>query len=186
MTTTSRQTLVDYILHCDPLDKAIKLLALDFYFDDMSLALDVSSQSGILSSLQIFYQYSLLMKDAALDKAPWNSPWLCALFQIEKHGAKIRVKPGTLVYEHCERGSLSPTKVQLKNSERLIKLSREGFRKNLRCLLWERLNTRISEKDIVSSSPSLFDPCIHPSLHGTCPSHHDEASFNQIKGSDSI
>jgi hypothetical protein len=142
----------------------------------MSLALDSSSQSGILSSLQVFYQYSLLMKEAALDKAPWDSPWLCTLFQIEKHGEKVRIKPGTLVYEHCKRGSLL---VQSKNSARLTKLSREGFRKNLRCLLWERLNTRISEKDLVSSSLSLFDPCIQPTLHETCLSHHDEASFNK-------
>jgi hypothetical protein len=145
----------------------------------MSSALDVSSQSGILSSLQVFYQYSLLMKDAALDQAPWNSSWLCALFQIEKPGEKVRVKPGTLVYEHCKRGSSSPTKVQSKNSARLTKLSREGFRKNFRCLLWERLKTRISEKDLVSSSLSLFDPCIQPALHGNCPSHHDATLFNQ-------
>ena len=56
MSTTSRENIIDYILHFDARDKAFKLLALDFYFDDMSLALDVSSQSGILSSLQLFYQ----------------------------------------------------------------------------------------------------------------------------------
>jgi hypothetical protein len=140
----------------------------------MSLALEAPSQSEALSSLEVFYQYSLLMKEASFDKAPWNSPWLCALFQIEKHGEKVRMKPGTLVYdEHCRRSSLS------KNTVRLTKLSHEGFRKHLRCLLWERLNTRISERDLVSSSLLLFDPCIQPTLHETCPSHHDEASFNQ-------
>lgn len=154
-------------------------MALDFYFDDMSLALDVSSQCGILSSLQNFYQYSLLMRDAALDKAPWNSSWLCALFQFENHGEKVWMKSGTLVYEHYKRGNSSATTVQAKNSAYIIKVSRAQFRKNLRCLLWERLNTRISEKDIVSLSRSLFEPCIQPTVHETCPSHHDEASFNQ-------
>ena len=145
----------------------------------MSLALDVSSQCGILSSLQNFYQYSLLMRDAALDKAPWKSSWLCALFQFENHGEKVWMKSGTLVYEHYKRGNSSATTVQAKNSAYIIKVSRAQFRKNLRCLLWERLNTRISEKDIVSLSRSLFEPCIQPTVHETCPSHHDEASFNQ-------
>ena len=145
----------------------------------MSLSLDVSSQSGILSSLQVFYQYSLLMKDAALDKTPWNSPWLRELFQIEKHGEKVWMKSGTLVYEHCKRGNSSAATVQSKNSAHLIKVSRAEFRKNLRCLLWERLNTRISEKDLMSLSSSHFEPCIQPTFHETCPSHYDEDSFNQ-------
>jgi hypothetical protein len=179
MSTTSRKTLIDYILHSGARDKAFKLLALDFYFDDMSLALDVSSQSGILSSLQLFYQYSLLMKDAALDKAPWDSPWLCALFQIERCGEKVRMKPKTAIYEHYKRGSSSTTKVHPKNSARLTKFSREGLCQSLKGLLWERLNTRISEKDRVSSSLSLFDPCHQPALHGTCCSPHDETLFNQ-------
>ncbi|KAH9022668.1 hypothetical protein EDB84DRAFT_1564932 [Lactarius hengduanensis] len=141
----------------------------------MSSALDVSSQSGFLSSLQLFYEYSLLMRDGALDKAPWNSPWLCKLFQIERYGEKIRIKQGTLLYEHCTRGGSSRPKEQ-------IKLSRQMFSKSLNRLLWERLNTRISEKDRVSSSLSLFDPCIQPRpiLHETCCSDHlDEGWFNR-------
>ncbi|KAH8984682.1 hypothetical protein EDB92DRAFT_2117025 [Lactarius akahatsu] len=173
--TTSQKTLADHILHCDPLDKVLKLLALDFYFDDMSFALDVSSQSGFFSSLQLFHEYSLLMRDGALDKAPWNSPWLCTLFQIERYGEKVRIKRGTLLYEHCTRGGSSRPKEQ-------IKLSRQTFSKSLNRLLWERLNTRISEKDHVSSSLSLFDPCIQPRpiLHETCcPDHLDEGWFNR-------
>ncbi|KAH8984684.1 hypothetical protein EDB92DRAFT_2117028 [Lactarius akahatsu] len=173
--TTSQKTLADHILHCNPLDKVLKLLALDFYFDDMSSALDVSSQSGFLSSLQLFHEYSLLMRDGALDKAPWNSPWLCTLFQIERYGEKVRIKRGTLLYEHCTRGGSSRPKEQ-------IKLSRQMFSKSLNRLLWERLNTRISEKDRVSSSLSLFDPCIQPRpiLHETCCSDHlDEGWFNR-------
>ncbi|KAH8981157.1 hypothetical protein EDB86DRAFT_2835005 [Lactarius hatsudake] len=173
--TTSQKTLADHILHCDPLDKGFKLLALDFYFDDMSSALDVSSQSGFLSSLQLFYEYSLLMRDGALDKAPWNSPWLCTLFQIERYREKVRIKQGTLLYEHYTRGRSSRLKEQ-------IELSRQMFSKSLNRLLWERLNTRISEKDRVSSSLSLFDPCIRPqpTLHESCCSDHlDESWFNR-------
>ncbi|KAH9065009.1 hypothetical protein EDB87DRAFT_1574732 [Lactarius vividus] len=151
--TTSQKTLADHILRCDRLDKALKLLALDLYFDDMCSALDVSSQSGFLSSLQLFYEYSLLMRDAAFDKAPWNSPWLCMLFQIERHGEKVRIKQGTLLYEHCTHGGSSRPKEQ-------IKLSRQMFSKSLNRLLWERLDSRISEKDRVSSSLSLFDLCV--------------------------
>ncbi|KAH9016161.1 hypothetical protein EDB85DRAFT_1898307 [Lactarius pseudohatsudake] len=174
-TSTTPQKTLDHILRCDPLDRASKLLALDFYFDDMSSALDVSSQSAFLSSLQLFYEYSLLMRDGALDKAPWNSPWLCTLFQIERYGEKVRIKPGTLLYEHCTRGGSSRPKEQ-------IKLSPQMFSKRLNRLLWERLNTRISEKDRVSSSLSLFDPCIRPRpiLHETCCSDHlDEGWFNR-------
>ena len=176
MSTTSRETLIDYIPHFDARDKAFKLLALDFYFDDMSLALDRSSQSGILSSLQLFYRYSLLMKDAALDKTPWNSPWLCTLFQIESCGKKVQMKPETAIYEHCNS---STTNVQSKFSARLTKLPREEFCKSLKRLLWKRLDACISEKDRVSLSLSPFNPCLQPALHGSCCSPHDETLFNQ-------
>ena len=173
MSTASQKTLADYILRCDPLDRAFKLLALDLYFDDMSSALDMSSQSGIVSSLRLFHEYSLLMRDSALDKAPWNSSWLCTLFQIERYGEKVRMKPGTFLYEHCVRGGSSRLK---KYSGRL---PREKFSENLSHLLWERLNARITEKDRVSSSLSLFDPCTL-ALHGTCCSDHlDERWFNR-------
>ncbi|KAH9172884.1 hypothetical protein EDB89DRAFT_2229130 [Lactarius sanguifluus] len=174
-TSTTSQKTLDHILRCDPLDRASKLLALDFYFDDMSSALDVSSQSAFLSSLQLFYEYSLLMRDGALDRAPWNSPWLCTLFQIERYGEKVRIKQGTLLYEHCTRAGSSRPKEQ-------IKLSCQMFIKSFNRLLWERLDTRISEKDRVSLSLSLFDPCIQPRpiLHETCCSDHlDESWFNR-------
>ncbi|KAH8981163.1 hypothetical protein EDB86DRAFT_3051652, partial [Lactarius hatsudake] len=172
--TTSQTTLADLVLRCDPLDKILKLLALDFYFDDMSSALDVSSQSAFLSSLQLFNEYSVLMRDGALDKAPWNSPWLCTLFQIERYREKVRIKQGTLLYEHCTRGGSSRPKDQ--------KLSRQMFSKSFNRLLWERLNTRISEKDRVSSSLSLFDPCIQPQPflpEACCSDHLDESWFNR-------
>jgi hypothetical protein len=110
MSTNSRKALANYILRCDPLDKASKLLALDFYFDDMSSALDVSSQAGIVSSLHLFHEYSLLMRDCALEKAPLDSPWFCTLFQIERDGEEVRTMPGTFVYEGSMRRRFATTR----------------------------------------------------------------------------
>ncbi|KAH9009229.1 hypothetical protein EDB84DRAFT_1584162 [Lactarius hengduanensis] len=186
LSTTSRKTLANHILRCDPLDpfdKGFKLLALDFYFDDMSSALDVSSQSGIVSSLHLFHEYSLLMRDAAFDKAPWNSPWICTLFQIERDGEDIRMKPGTLMYEDSLQSD-SPRPERLSEYS-AVSLSREKFSENLNRLLWEQLNARNSEKDRMSSHPSIFDPCIQLTLHGFCRSDHtashhlDEGWFNR-------
>ncbi|KAH9005755.1 hypothetical protein EDB86DRAFT_2843047 [Lactarius hatsudake] len=186
MTTTSRETLASHILSCDPLDRASKLLALDLYFDDMSSALDVSSQSGIVSSLHLFHEYSLLMRDGALDKAPWDSPWLCTLLQIEGDGEDVRVKPGTFLYEGCMRGDSSQAEEQseVQDSAMSDLLTREKFSENTNRLLWSRLNTRISEKDRLSSRLSIFDPCIQLTLHRTCRLEHsashclDESWFN--------
>ncbi|KAH9065003.1 hypothetical protein EDB87DRAFT_1574726 [Lactarius vividus] len=186
MSTTSRKTLASYILRCDPLDRASRLLALDLYFDDMSSALDVSSQSGIVSSLRLFHEYSLLMKDGALDKAPWDSPWLCMLLQIEGDGEDVRMKPGTFLYEGYMRADSPQLEEQLEVQHSAVSdsLTREKFSENANRLLWERLNTRISEKDRLSSRLSIFDPCIQLTLHRTCRSEHsashclDESWFN--------
>ncbi|KAH9013087.1 hypothetical protein EDB85DRAFT_2281005 [Lactarius pseudohatsudake] len=186
LSTTSRKTLANHILRCDPLDpfdKGFKLLALDFYFDDMSTALDMSSQSGIVSSLHLFHEYSLLMRDAAFDKAPWNSPWICTLFQIERDGEDIRTKPGTFMYEDSLQSD-SPRPERLSEYS-TVSLSRETFSESLNRLLWEQLDARNSEKDRMSSHPSIFDPCIQLILHGFCrldhtASHHlDEGWFNR-------
>jgi hypothetical protein len=183
MSTNSRKALANYILRCDPLDKASKLLALDFYFDDMSSALDVSSQAGIVSSLHLFHEYSLLMRDCAWEKAPLDSPWLCTLFQIERDGEEVRVKPGTFLYEGSIRGESPRPEEQLEGSA--ASLSCDNFSENINRLLWERLNTRILEKDRLSSRLSIFDPCIQVTLHRTCGLDHsashrlDESWFNQ-------
>ncbi|KAH8984688.1 hypothetical protein EDB92DRAFT_1950637 [Lactarius akahatsu] len=170
MSTTSRKTLATHILR-DPLDRASKLLALDFYFDDMSSALDVSSQPGILSSLHLFHEYSLLMRDGALDRAPWNSPWLCTLLQIEGDGEDAL----------CEVNSSRPEEQPELST---VSLSREKFSEDINRLLWELLNTRISEKDRLLSRLSIFDPCIQLTLYRTCRLEHsashclDESWFN--------
>lgn len=183
MSTNARTTLASYILTCDRLDRASKLLALDFYFDDMSSALDVSSQAGIVSSLHLFHEYSLLMRDSALGKAPLDFPWLCTLFQIERDGEEVQTKPGTFVYEGSVRGDSSLPVVPLEHST--LSLSLDDFCENLNRLLWERLSTRTSEKDRILFRLSIFDPCVQLTLHRTCSLDHsfshrlDETWFNQ-------
>ena len=123
------------------------------------------------------------MRDGALDKAPWDSPWLCALLQIERDGEDVRTKPGTFMYEGFTRGDSLRLEDQLEHSA--VSLSREKFSEYINRLLWERLNTRISEKDRMSSRLSIFDPCIWPTLHQAChldhsASHHlDESWLNR-------
>ncbi len=187
--TNTQRILSNHILRHESLrlDKAIKLLALDFLFDDVSTALDVSSQTGIVSSLEHFYEYSLLIKDAALDKTPWDSPWLSKLFQFEKDGEDIRIRPDTLLYKDYEtRQSSSQSVEHLESREpSTVSLSREEFIQSLRRLLSERLTSRIRAKDGVTSHIRLFDPCIQLILYGTCRGDHaashelDEGWFNR-------
>jgi hypothetical protein len=174
----------NYVLHCESLkdDKALRLLAFDYFFDDMSSAFDTSSQTGVISSLELFYEYSLLIKDVALDKAPWDSPWLTSLFQFEKDGEGIRIRPGTFIYDN--RDTREPTPEYSKGHPVAL-LSREEFTQNLSQLLSERLDSRIKDKDDILSPLHLFDPCIQLVLHGTCRSEHsachelNEAWFNR-------
>ncbi len=174
--TNTQKILSNHVLRSESLrlDKAIRLLALDFFFDDMSTALDVSSQTGIVSSLEHFYEYSLLIKEAALDKTPLDSLWLRRLFQFERDGEDIRIMPNTFFYEeHKTRGPSG------------MLLSREEFTHNLRRFLSERLGSRIAAKDSIASRLRLFDPCIQLVLHGTCHGDHsashelDESWFNR-------
>jgi hypothetical protein len=180
----TQKILSNHILRHESLrlDKAIKLLALDFLFDDMSTALDVSSQTGIVSSLEHFYEYSLLIKDAALDKTPWDSPWLSKLFQFEKDGEDIRIRPDTFLHKIYETSqSSSPTMEHLSREPSAVSLSREEFIQSLRRLLSERLASRIREKDRVTSRIRLFDPCIQLILYGSCRGEHP-ASHELDKG----
>lgn len=172
--------------HSLGLDKAVKLLALDYFFDDMSSALDVSSQTVIVSSLELFYEYSLLIRDAALDKAPWDSPWLCTLFQIEKDGEGVRIRPGTFTYEESRKrvsSRVQSSEEHLENTA--VSLSREEFARIFTRLLSERLDSRIRWKDRMTSRLHLFDPCVHLALYGRCHRDHigahelDEGWFNQ-------
>ncbi|KAH9075550.1 hypothetical protein EDB83DRAFT_2549245 [Lactarius deliciosus] len=179
LSMTSRKTLVNHILRSDPFDpfdKGFKLLALDFYFDDMSTALDVSSQSGIVSSLHLFHEYSLLMRDAAFDKAPWNSPWICTLFQIERDGEDIWTKPGTFMYEDSLQSD-SPRPERLSEYS-TVSLSREKFSESLNRLLWEQLNARNSEKDRISLSMGSVVWIIRPPIISTKAGSIEEVRFH--------
>jgi hypothetical protein len=182
----TQKILSNHILRHESLrlDKAIKLLALDFLFDDMSTALDVSSQTGIVLSLEHFYEYSLLIKDAALDKTPWDSPWLSKLFQFEKDGEDIRIRPDTFLYEDYKtRQSSNPSVERLESREpSAVSLSREEFVQSLRRLLSERLRSRIWAKDRTLSRVGLFDPCIQLILYGTCRRGEHSASHELDEG----
>jgi hypothetical protein len=151
----------------------------------MSSALDVSSQTGVVSSLEHFYEYSLLIRDAALDKTPWDSPWLRTLFQFEKDGEDIRIRPETFLYENYRTRGPSPSQSVENLEPQTVSLSREELFHNLSRLLSERLKSRISAKDRITSRLRLFDPCIPFVLYGTCRSDHsfshelDEDWFNR-------
>jgi hypothetical protein len=151
----------------------------------MSSALDVSSQAGTILSLELFYEYSSLIRDAALDKVPWESPWLTTLFQFEKDGEGIRIRPETALYEdHIIRVPAPDQSTDLEEPS-AISLSREEFTRNLRMLLSERLRSRIAAKALILLRLHLFDPCIQLILHGTCRGDHsashqlDEEWFNR-------
>jgi len=179
--------LSDHLLRRENLglDKAVRLLALDYLFDDMSSALDVSSQTGIISSLELFYEYSLLIKDAAVDKTPWDSPWLRTLFQFEVEGEGILINPGTFLYEDYRTRGSSPTQPGEHLEPSVVSLPREEFTHNLSRLLSQRLHSRIEKKDDILSRLQLFDPCVQLILHGSCRGGHlaahqlDEAWFNR-------
>ena len=173
-----QKILSNYVLRCSSLDKAVKLLALDYFFDDMSSALDVSSQSGLVLSLQLLCEYSVLVRDAALDKAPWESPWLSTLFQFEKDGESIRIRPGTFLHESLITSEPSQSLERVEHPA--VSLSREEFVNNLSRLLSERLDSRIRDKDRVVLRLSLFDPCIQLILYGTCHGSHQSPISHQL------
>jgi hypothetical protein len=182
---TIQRILSNHALRSESLkpNKAIRLLALDHLFDDMSSALDVSSQAGTISSLQLFYEYSCLIRDAALDKAPWDSPWLTTLFQFEKNGEGIQIRPETALYEGYRTRLPSPGQSMDLKELSAVSLSREEFTRNLSMLLSERLRSRIAAKALIMLRLRLFDPCIQLVLHETCHSDHyhqiDEEWFNR-------
>ena len=183
---TSQRILSNHVLRSENLksNKAIRLLALDYLFDDMSSALDLSSQEGTISSLELFYEYSRLIRDAALDKAPWNSPWLTTLFQFERYGEGIHIMPETALYEDHRERETSGQSTDLQEPS-AVSLSREEFTRNFCMYLSERLKSRRETKARLLSRLRLFDPCIQLALHGTCRSDHsashqlDEEWFNR-------
>jgi hypothetical protein len=138
-----------------------------------------------MSSLELFYEYSCLIRDAALDKAPWDSMWLTTLFQFEKDGEDIQIRPETALYEDHRTRVPSPGQSTDLRDLSAISLSREEFTRNLSMLLSERLRSRIEAKARVLLRLRSFDPCIQLILHGTCRGDHsashqlDEEWFNR-------
>lgn len=184
---TTQKILSNHVLRSDSLkpNKAIRLLALDFLFDDMSSALDISSQAETISSLELFYEYSRLIRDAAEDKAPWDSPWLSTLFQFEKNGEGIQIRPETALYEDYITRESSPGQQTNLQEYSGVLLSRGEFTRNLNMFLSERLRSRIAVKGRVLLRLRLFDPCMQLVLHGSCRGDHsashqlDEEWFNR-------
>ena len=172
--------LSKYVLRCESLRldsqaRAVRLLAFDYVFDDMSLAFDTSSQDGVVSSLELFHQYSVLIRDVAVDKTPWDSSWLMTLFQLEKDGEGVRIRPGTFIYQDYRTREPSPNQSAEDLGHAPVTLSREEFAQNLSRALSERLYDRIRDKDRTTSRLRLFDPCIQVVIYGSCRSDHSAA-----------
>jgi hypothetical protein len=172
--------LSNHVLRCESLRldsqaRAVRLLALDYVFDDMALAFDTSSQDGVVSSLELFHQYSVLIRDVAVDKTPWDSSWLMTLFQLEKDGEGVRIRPGTFIYEEYRTRKPSPHQSAEDLEPAAVTLSREEFAQNLSRALSERLYARIKDKDRTTSRRRLFDPCIQVVIYGSCRGDHSAA-----------
>ena len=172
--------LSNYVLRCESLKldsqaRAVRLLAFDYLFDNVSLAFDTSSQDGVVSSMELFQQYSLLIRDAAVDKTPWDSPWLMTLFQFAKDGEDVRIRPGTFIYQYCSTREPSPDQSAEYLGHATVTLSREEFAQNLSHALSDRLWSRIRDKDHTMSRLCLFDPCIPIVVHGSCRGGHSAA-----------
>jgi hypothetical protein len=58
------------ILRRHRVDKAVKLFALDCLFDDISNIVGNSPQHDAPSILDLFHQYSLMMREAACERSP--------------------------------------------------------------------------------------------------------------------
>jgi len=172
--------LSNYVLRCESLSldsqaRAVRLLVFDYVFDDVSLAFDTSSQDGVVSSMELFHQYSLLIKDVAMDKTPWDSSWLMTLFQFEKDGEGVRIRPGTFLYEDYWTREPSPNQSAEDLGHGAVTLSREEFAQNLSRALSERLYSRIRDKERTTSRLHLFDPCIPVIINGACRGGHSAA-----------
>ena len=186
----AQKILCNHVLRCESLSldsqaRAVRLLAFDYIFDDVSLAFDISSQDGVVSSMELFHQYSLLIRDVAIDKTPWDSSWLMTLFQFEKDGEGVRIRPGTFLYQDYRAREPSPNQSAEDLGHGAVTLSREAFAQNLSRALSERLYPRIKDKDRTTARLRLFDPCIPVIVHGACRGGHsfvhhlDVAWFNR-------
>jgi len=132
-------------------DKAVKLFALDRLFDDISIVVGDSPQHDALSILDLFHQYSLMMREAASERSPWEVQWLRALFQFKKDGERMDIRRGTFVFDHLQANkTLGDAGGSLLLSE---------FVRNMKRVLIERLWTRtLKEDDLGFAKLSVFNP----------------------------
>jgi hypothetical protein len=145
------------ILHRPDLDNALKLWALDYFFDNVLSILNDPSEPGTILAAKLLQWYSSLIKEVASHKAPWKLPWICALFQIKEDGAHIRITPATFLDD-----AFKTTKRSQSADIVGALLSRDEFGNILRRHLAERFRTRIMV-DRISSCP-----CVQFASHKSC------------------
>lgn len=138
------------ILRRHQVDKAVKLFALDRLFDDISFIVGDSPQQDALSILDLFHQYSIMMREAASERSPWEVPWLCALFQFKKDEVRIDVRRGTFLFDHLKANKT------LGNAGGSLLLGE--FVRNMKRVLIERLWTRTLKEYRGSAKLSVFNP----------------------------
>jgi hypothetical protein len=144
------------ILRRQQVDKAVKLFALDCLFDDISIIVDDSPQHDAPSTLDLFRQYSLMMREAASERNPWEVPWFRALFQFKKKdGDRVRIdiRRGTFLFEHFQA---SKTLGDAAGGSLLL----GEFVRNMKRGLVDRLRTRTLKEERVFAELSLFNPYI--------------------------
>jgi hypothetical protein len=142
------------ILRRHKVDKAVKLFALDCLFDDISIIVDNSPQHDAPSTLDLFHQYSLMMREAASERSPWEIPWFRALFQFKKDGGGVRIdiRRGTFLFNHLHASkTLGDAGGSLLLGE---------FVRNMKRVLVDRLRTRTLKEDHIFAKLSLFNPYI--------------------------
>jgi len=143
------------ILRRDQGDKAVRLFALDCLFDDISIIVGNSPQHEAPSTLDLFHRYSLMVREVASERSPWEVPWFCALFQFKKKdgdGVRIDIRRGTFLFNHLQASkTLSDAGGSMLLGE---------FVRNMKRVLVDRLRTRTMKVDRVFAELSLFNPYI--------------------------
>jgi hypothetical protein len=136
-------------------DKAVKLFALDCLFDDISTIVGKNPQHDAPSTLDLFRQYSLMMREAASERRPWEVSWYCVLFQFKKKdgdGVRIDIRRGTFLFDHLQASKT------LGNAGGFPLLGE--FVRNMKLVLVDRLRTRTLKVVRYFSKLSLFNPYI--------------------------
>ncbi len=141
------------ILRRSKVDKAVKLFALDCLFDDISIIVSNSLQHEALSTLDLFRQYSLMMREAASEGSPRDSPWLHALFQFTTtDGMHTDIQRGIFLFDHLQANKT------LGDAGRSLLLGE--FVRYMKRVLVDRLFTRTMKEESIFAELSFFNPYI--------------------------